>query len=142
MRKRSLGETVVLQCTERRLSGFVERAKWTARVRTRWPDLTSPSHEEVDNEDDQQHAANATSDHRAPIIVPTTASEKEQQNQNNQDEVHMRILLDTRQSLYRMRGMPGLMVVARWHIMDARLDSAERAKSSLGPVRTGPAGIG
>jgi len=73
------------------------------------PDLSSPSHEEVDNENDQQHAANATSHHRTPIIVPTTASEKEQQNQNNQDEVHTRILLHSRPSLYRMRGILGLM---------------------------------
>src|ERR1022692_2896865 len=68
--------------------------KQTVRRRTYCPDLSSPSHEEVDNEDDQQHAANATSHYRAPVIVPTTASEKEQQNQNNEDEVHMRILLD------------------------------------------------
>jgi len=31
--------------------------------------------------------------------------------------------------------------VARWHTMDTRLDSAERAKSSLRLVGTGPAGI-
>jgi hypothetical protein len=51
-----------------------------------------PSHEEVDNEDYQQHGTDAASHVGTPIIVAASAAEKQQQNQNDQNKVHIEIL--------------------------------------------------
>jgi hypothetical protein len=50
--------------------------------------LTS-SDQEVNDKDDQKHATDSASYHRAPIIVATPSTEQKQQNDNNQDDIHL-----------------------------------------------------
>jgi hypothetical protein len=47
-----------------------------------------PSHEEVDNEDDEQYAANSAPHHGAAVIVAPATAEQYQENQNDQENVH------------------------------------------------------
>ena len=51
-----------------------------------------PSHDEVNDQDDQQDCANPASHVGTTVIKAPSASEKQQQNQNNQNKVHSRIL--------------------------------------------------
>jgi hypothetical protein len=39
--------------------------------------------------DDEQHAADPTSDHGSAILVPATAAKQKQQDDNNQNNVHV-----------------------------------------------------
>ena len=49
----------------------------------------TPSQEEVDDQDDQQHAADAATDHRAAIVETATATKQKQQDDDNQNNVHV-----------------------------------------------------
>jgi hypothetical protein len=50
--------------------------------------LTS-SHEQVHDKHDQQHAADPATDYGPAIIIPTASTEQKQQNDNDQDNVHV-----------------------------------------------------
>jgi hypothetical protein len=54
--------------------------------------LTS-SHNQVDDKNDQQHAADPASDHGAALVETSASTKQKQQDENNQNEVHMRLSL-------------------------------------------------
>jgi hypothetical protein len=48
----------------------------------------TPSHDQVDDQDDKQHTANPASDYRAAIIVSTASTKEKKQDDNDQNDVH------------------------------------------------------
>jgi hypothetical protein len=54
--------------------------------------LTSP-HEQVDDKNDQQHAADPASDHGTAIVETSASTKQKQQDENDQNDVHMRLSL-------------------------------------------------